>query len=645
MATIRGQARTIPIDAAAALISVSDTPGGGTVDLELELVECVVAMAGADMSRCVFRRRTGDLMHPHESAFADHDPDWDMLGKWVSVSFTSSAGKSSAQFDGVVVDEATTLMGTDEGKTGAQTWTAYGPLYLMRRVTVAKSYWLDTFSGSSVVEVEGVPSFNLRDELGMLVGNRSASVVGTSYVFGGTSTWTRRQAVEYLLARFGPTQTWTVSGDTDLLDVAADVVEMGSVGTLANAVRRILSPTFGMDFVIDTHSGSFEVRVCSLSERDVTVRGYTLPRNSRRWRAEVGVYPDVRSIRIHRSHAQRYSRLRVIGERAVVCFSLDASRGHLVPKWSAASETQYLAGTGTPSDSSTLHDLARTAPDLHAVFASYGAPAGFALQGVNAAPEFDADGSLSGTAATHPDIFRSTERWLPLRAGYDYSTGAEVSRVITNHEADFLPPLAFVYDETESRYVPADAAGLSLAVPHNDWGVVLRGRANHVLALNNWAGAADSAVTPLYDQSKTVATIAIRSGFRLALEVQLEADDDGTVLEVYAPGAEFWLAAEGTAYGVAADGTLQTFASSLTLRNDADALRALAAGQVARYLQSRARGAVDLEGYQAYTRTLGYMLHSVRQGGNAEDIGAPITSVAYLGGTEPRTLIRAGYSA
>lgn len=653
-ATIQGTATSIPFAAKRAVIGVGGGPGSAAVDLDLQLLECRVASASVGPGHLTFKRRMGTVHSPHGSAFATKSPDYTMLGKWATFRISGASGIGQAQFTGVIVTESSVLKGTDEGSTGEQQWTALDPLHLLEREQVAKTYSVEGTGVSAEVTLTRVAPFNLRDAYGTLVGNRSDSTSGETYVFGGSSLWTRRQALDYLLGRFAPTSqgTWSVGGATGLLDVAADAIDMGQVGSLASAVKQIVSPQIGLDFQVHWTATGFEVRVFSLVDRDVSLLGYTLPANRAQVAFVAGERHDVRSVRFERTLYRRYSKIRILGERAVVCFSLSAADGDLVKKWGTASETTYKAGTGTSADAADLHDAARRAPQLGNVYSVFGAPHPFALSAVGAGVEFDAEGELAGVGATHQSLVRRTEAWIPLREGYDYTTGSEVSASIDAHEGDLQRPMAWVQDPETSRYVTVEEAGAGLSVPRNDWGVILRARDAHKFALNHLdtddSGTSDTLTAPAYDYETLTATLAVRTDQRLSLEVELGAEGDGTTLEVGVPGAEYWLAAAGTVVGVAAsDGSLVTLPSQVELRNDRDALAAFGVGIVASYLMSSASASVELQGLQPYGSVVGSMLTQVVQGATGESIAAPITSVLYTAddtpGSSDMTYVQAGY--
>lgn len=647
MPIIQGQSPGVPSTAKAAFITVSGTAtGGGTPNYELELESCQVTSGNQGMSSAVIRREYGTGKYPHQSSLALRSPLVGMIGKWISITFSNAAGQAETQFRGVIVQEANTLHGSDgSAPTGVQRWHCRGPLHLLRKVTVSRSYWLEGVGLTATVTMDTVPSFNERDELGTLAGNRSAVENGGTYLFGGSDLWTRAQAVAYLLGRFGPAGvSWQITGDRQLLDAATDAIGMGQSGTLENALNRIISPQFGLDYVVRPYSSGFAIHVFSLSAQSVTFGGTTLPANQRKVSAVAGGSAETRMVEFMREESQRYSRIRVIGERAVACFTLRASAGQLVAKWDAATEAAYLAGTGTSADSGALHDEARRRPRLASVFTTYGAPQPFALGSVGAGVGVSSTGGIDSYASSHQSIRRSTLAWLPLRAGHTYASGSEVAEVASNHEADLQRPMAWILDPSTSRYVRVEELGLGLAVPWNDWGIILQGADPHILALNHWAGAEATEAPPVYDWETMVATIAIQTDVRMAIEASVDdGADAGSVLEINVPGAELWFAAPGTVVGTTGAGALETITDAIELRNDASRLSAVMAGAVARYLRSRARATVVMQGYQPWASALGAIMTDVRLGGIAEDVGAPVTSVSYEGAESPMTRVRAGY--
>lgn len=649
MPQVQGQSAAVPAEVLTPVIAVGATPFAATsFDLSYLLQVCVATSQAHDLPRLEFRRAYGDAMQSWEADFTPDVPPRDIVGQWATLSLLGAGGQSRV-FVGKITNEVRKVFGptANGAPSGWQRWVAYGPFQLLLKATVTSAFY--DVNGEAV---EGLTqSFNVRDELGTIVGNRSSSIIGTSYVFGGSDLWTRRQVIEYLLNRFTGQDfggfTWTISGDTGLLDVAADVVEVGRAQSVGSVIRSILSPQFGLDFTVDLYGGGFEIRAFSISLEGATYLGTQVPRNARKITLQASDRVDVVDTTVTRSTDQNYSRILVKGARVVSAFSLRAEDGTLVKKWADADETTYKAGTGASGDSPALHDDARRRIALQSVYQVLGAPDTFKLDDVAASPEINDDGQVVGFGQLHQNTRRRTLNWLPLRENTDYSTEIPADSSPGSHQADLLEPMVFLFDEETERYQLSDRLGVGLSIGGADWGVRLNSEPNHLLAANQFAGANGTEQQPRFDYTKAIATIAVELDTRLQLELT-RADGDGTTLEIEVPGAELWCVSPGAVVGTDADGNLITAPSSgVVLRNDRDLLVPVMAAARARYFEERSLATLTMMGLQAWSNVIGHMLTTVERGGVSLDIGAPVTSVTYSAGQQgsaPRTVVRAGYA-
>jgi len=655
--TIVSTSPSIPIEVPFPVLSIGAGPfSDGGADPTLRLVSCVASTAANGMPRLEFMRAYGKVKQPWQSDFVQPVAPLDLVGKWVTFKLFGPGGSSSVLWHGKITTGSKTIQGnsTATGPTGEQHWTAYGPLQLLLKSTVGGAAWL---SGSAVAGGDVARSFNLKDSRGMILGNRSAGESGGTYVFGGTATWTRLQAINYLLARFTGAafggETWTVTGNTQILDASTGVVEIGDGDSVGEVLAGIISPQFGLDYHIVRSSGAFELRVFSLAVESSTYLGINLPKNTRRVTIAAGNRTEFVRTRIDRAVDQRYSKIVVRGARIIVCFTLRASDGTLVKKWSTADEATYKAGSGGCSvDPPKRHDRARQDPSLGGVFTLFGVPDDFQMADVAAAAAFDQDGTLSGMYSEHQNTRRSTLPWIPLRENVDYRPKVPVDTTPGEHQSDFTAPMVWLR-EPSTRIVDtfggpefdsAEFLGYAVSMSNTDWGFRVSASPPHDIALNHWSGAEGSMNMPYYDYSTLQATVAVEMDRRVSL-VQTRQDGDGTSLVIDVPGAELWILAAGTAVGTNDDDrNLITRDDSYLLRDDRDDLRAVMASALARYFSERWRADVAIKGLHPWSASLGDMLSAIQQGGSNTRIGAPITSVTYVGGDNPETIVRAGYS-
>ncbi|MBX3465271.1 MAG: hypothetical protein KF878_00040 [Planctomycetes bacterium] len=686
-------AESVTREESAALVYARPEWGGGWVLLEHAVFERASIFAGSDgVSSLEFSTPYGRHKPPLAAAFAVYQPAG-LMGWWVRLDFVDPAGAVTTVFHGQVRGEDRQVLGSQSDTAGStaplqkgwQRWHAHGGQILLRLRAVSTSWWE---RGGETVELGWFPGFNRRDRRGFLIGNRSAAPVGGTCVFGGHDVWTRRQALDYVLARHLATAdglTWGLGGQLDALD--QDLEDMGNLSasrTVEDLLRELIPRRTGLDFAVvptfgaDDEPSGFEVRVFALIGTNVTFRGATLPRNPDLVTIQGADMADVEAVHVVRDDTHRAARVRVVGARVVVCATLRGPElagdpagdvltsppATLRGQWTESEEAAYQAGApGADGDDARAHDAYRRADRFRAVYQRFAAPAGWE-RGPGVAPALDALAQvLPGVTAPHQDAVRSTLTWTPLREGWDYSQDPPVDRNPPDAEPELLPPLVVAQDREaeldlgEARvYSPADHLGLGVSVLRSDLGIVLAAAPNHRLARGRWDGAPgasdfdpeDDEEPRAIDPRTLAATVAWRSDARLVLEAALaEGDDDGTVVELEVPDAELWWLAPGTVVDVDASGGLVTSGPlGRVLRNDADRLAGFMAGAIARHLHGRARATVAFRGWRPWVHLVGSVLRTVEEGGETHGIDAPITAVELYGGrgASPKTVIRAGYA-
>lgn len=620
----------------AAIVQIKSTWGGAwQTDHTIRLGSASLHVCAHGLDVATFMREYGDdIAHPHDAALGDYNA-LDIAGWWIRVGFTSGAGATYTWVGRIEVEQRV-IYGVADTPTGEQSFHAYGPLNLLRKLDLRSSVW----NRSGAVEIPWVPDMNAQDRFGLIEGNRSSSTVGDSYVFEATGTsWTRRQLLDYLVVRHlntagGP--AWTVGGQADLLDGITDFVPLSGAGTAEQAINMICSRDLGISWRIAPTADGFEINIFALLAEEVSFGGATLPANPATFTFKSGENLHHLRTTVTTEKARRYGTIRVTGERAIICTTLDAAAGDLEGKWGSGPETTYKAGTGTSGDDPLAHDRARQGDNLRAVYTHLGAPAAYIPPPITVG----SDGTVAEEASPYQGAIRRTLAWTPLREDHDYTTNPATDNSPAGHVADFRPPAAYL-KRADGTYVQAEREGFALAAPANDWGIIIRGDQPHRMAKNHWSGANCTITEPEYDYEEVVATIAYESDVRLQLTYSDPDGADGTVLEIRLPGAHLWYLAPGTVVGLTEANGLESSGAGRVLRNDANRLELAMAGAIARYGRDRHRAEIVLEGLHPIGELLGQVLAYVQSTGSAQGVEAVVTSVSWSNG---QTTIKAGFA-
>lgn len=612
------------------------------------------AIAGAEIGVCELIRHYGEVKLPYQNAYVN-PPTQGMgpvawLDYWVRVRAFTALG-SEVIWTGRVHSEVREPYGSGDAPSGVQNFVAYEAAMVLERINITDSIWL---VGGVEKRLDWIPAMNLRDDRNFVVGNMILS--GAEAFYGGSAVWTHRRAVDYLLTNFadaGASQGpgWSIVGQTDLLDDLRQSIRYETGESLLSILRRIINPKQGIDFNIVPTDDGFAVDVFALSAREQSFSGVTLPTNPRTVEIKRSQAKDITAVKITQSDEHSVGRVRVLGARLVACVSQYGFE--MEKKWTTAAETAYNSGTGVSGDDAAEHDEARKADHLRDVYQVFGAPADWNHNGGLTAPrQVIENGQLtlsneSAVGSLYQNQARATLSFLPLRANVDYSTTPPTDSS-AGLASDLLAPLVWLWDEEAQRYVPADQAGMDVSALLGDWGVFINASPNHLLAKNHFAGAADSAVDPLYDYSRMVITFAFRTDQRMALTFERAGGvrpQDGT-MDLIDEDAELWFACPVTTFQIDKDGELKNTPDGqyLILRNDSERLFAIMAGAIARYFYPRCRADLHFNGLFPYSNLIGQILTVIEEGGNSRSIQAPITAVEYDLSAAPRTTIKAGYA-
>lgn len=634
----------------------------------LRFVSGSYSAAGDGLSVCQIERRYGTTKESWETEMTSTLPR-SLFGLWIRARVFVGGGRHDL-FLGRITNEAADILDIGDPKdnsrevSGIQTWVAHGPLRILQKIHVSRSFWLE----SDVLELEigWIPDLNARDERHTLLGNRSATKSEGTYLYGGTDEWSHFDYVEYILKRFVEQPTgpkWRIGGATDALATLREHIEFGSTQTVADVLALLIPNRLGLDYLIQTYTSDsesgFEIYIYALTAEDWGFNGAVLPRNPFEVRMEGPLPFFIDRVQVTFSGDQQYSKIRVLGSRAITCCSLQIFDGSLEKKWSDELEQAYKDGTGSDEDDADQHDAARMGDKFRSVYQQFGAPTDWLFNTGTAAPKLDLSGDIiQDEVADFQRVVRRTLNWLPLREGLDYSVDPPIDNNLVSYQPDLLPPAAwlfgeFVHQGIHERYILAEEGDVGVSVSGSDWGVFLQASPNHDLAKGSFDGARPSNHFPFWDWRKLFVTIAIEMDQRLQVGFDVPPlpgfDPDGSYIDIEVPDAEFWYLARNTVVGIDDDGALKTSPTEgVVLRNDADRLAIVAAGALARYVNTRQRTVISMRGIHPWADLVGRILTVVHNGDQVMSIQSAITAIEWVsgggGGDDWRTIIRTGFA-
>ncbi len=642
---------------------------------ELKVPRVRRVAGGGEVAQADVMRSYGQVKLPWESAPGYKSPWTGGSGWWLRILIAGPQGYRT-QFVGRIEGEIRDPHGvSSHGAAGVQQWRAYGPRRILEKLGVSKSWQNSAIASSETptpIEVDWVPDVN-RDG----VGNRSTLPDADGvYCYDVTigKTWTAKEIVEYWLHHYaddsangGP--AWSLTGDVDTLERLTETIEMGTTQTVAQLLDAAIPRRCGLDWQVVPTDDGFAVQVFALSAVSYSFGGQTIPKNEAEVRLSVGTAKDVLSARIVQSDEQGYKKIRLLGNRVVICASLmgtevdDADRaGTLWGSWTDEEEEAYkvdvTAAEVWPDIAERLHT---TDSDVYRqLVLSYDARG--RLDELHLTPTVDGDGELTESTTFAPWTPKTLD-WTPLEPGIDYSADADpaLADQDTDDTADRLPPMAFLrrYEAGEEIaggfvdspdydvYIGAAEAGFHVEAVSGSLGLRLTGSHNWELAANHFEdGPTD--VVPLYDHEATVATLAWETDQRFGLEwAASDATLSDGVLEVEVPDANLWVLGRKTVVGVSPEGELLESAETETvLRQDTDRLLFVLAGLLSRYYGARHRAEITQRGLWPYAGLLGQILRSVETGGELHEMAAPITAIEWTidAGGNSTTTISAGFA-
>jgi hypothetical protein len=557
------------------------------------------------------------------------------LDLYVCIRVIPEQGRPFISWVGVIPAEQLQVFGTTIDLSGThhpagdQPLTAYGLEYLLQRRQVPGA-WIRK-DDATANQIGWSPIFNQRFVSGLQeLGNRSGSKIEAggsevAYGFGGSSVWSHRDIVEYLLHYSNPLSPSTTeplfrlaptaeAEDPEIIqffdNMKARVPQEGR--TLSSIFASLIDRARGLGARIAWSTvaggvqgeggfpgGDVEFELFSMADAAITVGDVTLPPNPMREHVTLDMGFDVESSLVVVDAMTTYDRLRVQGARMLSCFSTatifdvlwQIDRVLIEPAWAAADQVAYDAAD----------NVGRKAPQFDRVYSRFRLPVEF-------------DWTTEYDQKLNPQFTDNGEIDFDINASY-MNTGHELRRDLPileprsgdaeDDEPGYMPMLALVRIPLDSssvedrgKWVTAHDAGADrkngmLTPLSRELAFDLRYSPRHCLAKGHFGGAAPP-TAPQFDYDDMVVTVCVETDTRPAVEMLLPQAGIGRerILTITVPDAAVWIIATGTAVGVKADGTLDIYQGDRILRDDTDRLRHIAA--LAKAVYGRHRRAVNV---------------------------------------------------
>jgi len=638
----------------------------------------------------------GMLKRADRGAFVIERPS--ALKDWRVRIRTAEVGSGAiTQWAGVLRAEEYAPMGRDVAPSGTQVLVALGPEFNLDRAPLASSWWEDE---ATARRINMSPRFNVYSSGGVVVGNRSDSKVGSSYVFvRGGERWNAIQMLEYVLAR-APIPggfTWELTGDLETLANWHPVLDTQGKSAW-QVVQALIDRRRGMGVRCEWYGVGSTVRVRLFSTSDISfvAEGFNLKANERQVDLDVETGSLLEDAQVQVDGLPQVGLVIVRGAPLKVTFSLTEVDDTLEAGWSSQRETEYKdAGTNILGYSAAsvisqgaVSDVIRTTRQEFAqVYQRFKIPDDFdweldartfqepytdwefstvlpatrdvELPSVKLLPEIDVEGNLL-TSTSQPKVprWRRIERHCGLFKGIDYGAGAEPDAV-----DEVMPPLVFLLGSAEEgnriiqRYYegsrPGHSSWASVQVRPDDTEAALWITATpaHLIASADFipgTNANPTVASPVSNWRKMIATVQMETNRHIDVMRRIPGtgvpgeDSEGLVIEI--ENAELWWVAPGTVVGVREDGTLVRVQESqgMITRDDRAWLRAVAA--LAEAWHSRARALVRVRQMSiGGLPAPGVMVRRLSRTVQRQLIGTVITerAVDYIGGV---TSIQTAYS-
>lgn len=656
--------------------------------LEQEHLECLrcTDCAGPEMPSATFRYRAGHILREGDDKFRDY-PLKDLRGYFIKVEV--DIGQAwELLWVGRIEADTVDYLGLDQGPTADQVLLAYGLQHELDRRPI-NTAWVKPAAEQVAVEINVALTFNDDYVYGFrTVGNRSAvrvpktggseetggegsgsgdaGDVTLAYAFSGDRqidgkrfVWTVRDILEHIL-RFHQIHSddravFSLGGAADALNTIVYPEIRAEGETIFSLLNRLLDRRRGLGWCVrydwnnTTQREAPVIHVFTHSDVAITFNDGVLPANPDTIEIETDRSKHLVEVeQLSKDTLSFYGKVVVEGERVLVAFSASVQDGTIRRGWSLADQVLYKAAAGSAAAAED-NDLYRSQDRFADVFQKFLLPenwdfkAGDGEGGDKSTINLKVDpttGAIDPTAE-EPAIAnirtwgQSLSRSLPLPKSTPSAT----------NEPEFLSPFVLVRKVLHGGYFwqlaeYGSAGGVRLL--DREFGFALNSQMNHMMAKTDWTGANATELEPLYDWTRMIATVAMRTDERLRVEVTIPGGDPDRVLYVRVPDAELWWIVKGTVTGVDSAGALQKKSESEILRNDADRLKQIAACCKTWYGREHQAATVRFTEILTDSRVGDFVL-GIGQVGDRREVNAIISRVEW-DLEEFRTTIFASYS-
>lgn len=536
---------------------------------------------------------------------------------------------------GIVDRETFEVLGSDNGRSGDQAFSAFGPEWFLDRGILRGSLWSDGEGGAAQTDIP--LEFNKRGAWGNVIGNRSAEMVDGNYVMARSGVqWTAGDILRYTLrqASIPGGLGWSIGGELGPLENYTPIMNADGLSAW-DVIKRLIDRRRGMGCRVLWDGGDTALLdVFSVSHVASQAAGYELVPNSRR------VDINLENIGIAGTASMEIDRQPVAGSIVVrggafrVAFTASASAGYqnLRAGWSSEAEEAYrnagseIAGFADAPEAAQgeIADIERSfRTDWEAVYSRFEIDPAWTweweeriinVEFVNWAqsalvmrtreevlpasivqPELDdSAGILTDTAQTTVETQRSFERHCCMFRGYSYLTDPPTRLTTAEGDEDEpAPPLVFMRGSSQvpsgrvlSRWYQGDRPGyptwpaVTVRIDEKSLAIWLEATPPHAIALGSYVPGTNGTATstdPVVNWGDSLLTVAVETHRRVEVTVPGSPNSDRTVL-IELPDAELWWVTPGTVVGIKGDGTpARAGEEGIITRDDRPRLRALAA--------------------------------------------------------------------
>lgn len=547
---------------------------------------------GPSIGDARFKYDFGYAIREGHAAFSYYLPT--ALNGWYVAIWAHDPWGDALLWVGVIKTDGVEMYGSTGFPSGGQEMTAYELGQILERDDITGSV-TESILVTGDGRVDRSITFNRRPGFGLSrVGNKKTAFGLAAPVFGDTGDfWTNKDILYYLLAYYSPSQfTWYVAGAIDELDKITDEYDLEGLN-LWQALDQIIDRRRGLAYRILTWGeGPLILYVFSVLSYPVSFGDVALSANQNRailnFDAAIDLTPKLRF-----NDLDNYSAVTVRGGPIRSCFTLSFADETLEEGWESQEVIDYLEALGAGATAEE-NDKQRSRDEFARVFQFFRPPLNWDWQAgdgeggtkQNAAPSLFADGSLD--ADTKSETYTADkifERHLP----FELPGGA------ANQPVEYRAMFALVQDDADDfvyvdRLNEVDKTPAQVRPADQEFGIYIEARPNHVLALNHWLGAKESATEPEVDYETLVMTVCAALDKHLQVTAQIPGntigrDSAGTKL-IPVENLELWYVVPGTVEEVD-DGALVKHDGGI-VRDDTQFLKQIAAFALAWYGQARA---------------------------------------------------------